>query len=131
MDRQTAFLLDALRHPGAAFLARLLEGEATEAELLAEARDVSQATANRRLATLERLGLAEREPGNWRAPGRAWRLVHTEETDELLGRAYALTDAVASAQREKRDAARKRQKRAKAARRGMRAVEGGEGSSRP
>ncbi len=116
MDRQTAELLDALKHPGAAFLLRLLDGPATEAELIAEADRLfsfDQSTGNRRLVLLQRRGLITREVGRAKAPGRLWLLTVPEETGELLTAALTLSEAVSERERKARAAARARTRRAR------------------
>lgn len=80
MDEPTVNLFDALRSPGAVLLFELLAGPATEEKLLQSAQDVSQSTVNRKLASLRRLGLIEREPGPKRAKGLKWKLTLPDET---------------------------------------------------
>lgn len=116
MDRQTTELLDALKHPGAAFMLRLLDGPAAEAELIAEAEKLlsfDQSTGNRRLALLQRRGLIDREAGRPKAPGRRWVAALPEQTGALLEAALTLSDAVAEQERKARAAARARARRAK------------------
>lgn len=117
VDPQTARLLDALKRPGAAFLVRLLEGPATEAELIAAAPDVVQTTANRRLARLQELGLIEREPGEAHVPGRQWVLTAAEEVDALLTAAVELSTSLARREQARREATGARLRRARARRR--------------
>jgi DNA-binding HxlR family transcriptional regulator len=122
VDRQTASLIDVLRHPGATFLARLLEGPATEAELMEDVTGATQPTGNRRLARMERAGLIEREGDGWRAPGRRWAVVHPQEVDAVIAAAADLADAVAERERRQRAAMRQRQRRARARRLGVHQV---------
>jgi DNA-binding MarR family transcriptional regulator len=117
VDARTAQILGTLKHPGAVFLSRLLEGPATEAELLEEATDVNQATANRRLDRLADLGVIQREPGQPKAPGRRWSLVFAEESDNLVSAAVTLSEAIARREQEERDRLRRRLRRARAHRR--------------
>lgn len=105
-----------MRHPGATFLARLLDGPATEAELMEEVTGATQPTGNRRLARLERAGLITRDGEGWRAPGRHWSLVHFDQIDALIAAAADLADAVAERERKQRAAMRRRQQRARAKR---------------
>lgn len=110
MDRRTADLLSALKHPGGVFLLHLLDGPATEAELISRASSVShvdQSTANRRLSLLQRVGLVEREDGKRNAPGRRWRLVQAVATGALLTAALDLSETLAEAERNVRADARK------------------------
>jgi len=123
VDAQTTSLLDALAHPGAALVLALCEGEATEADLLSAVGATSQATANRRLGELERLGLVERDSGKAKAPGRVWRLVEPAPTEALLRAALDLADILATSEQRRRQAAKRRLKRAHAARVGMRRVD--------
>jgi hypothetical protein len=126
VDRQTAELLDALKHPGAAFMLRLLDGPATEAELIAEAEKLwsfDQSTGNRRLALLQRRGLIGREVGKSKAPGRRWEAALPEQTGALLDASLALSEAVAEQERKARAAASARARRAQ--RRHLRDVGGG------
>lgn len=116
MDRQTAELLDALKHPGAAFMLRLLDGPATETDLIAEAEKLftfDQSTGNRRLALLQGRGLIVREAGKPKAPGRRWVAALPEQTGALLETALALSEAVAEEERKARAAARARAHRAR------------------
>jgi DNA-binding HxlR family transcriptional regulator len=122
MDVRTTLLLDALAHPGASILLILCEQQATEAQLLVDVPTTTQATTNRRLAELERLGLIERDAGKPQAPGRPWRLVHSDATEQLLRAAMALSDAQAEAEGHQRQAARRRLNKAKAARLGIRRI---------
>lgn len=125
MDRQTADLIDALKHPGAAFLLRLLDGAAIEAELVAEAEKVhpfDQSTGNRRLATLRARGLIAREAGKPRAPGRRWAATLPKETGALLESALALSSRVAENEQRARESAADSARRA-ATRGHLRAVD--------
>jgi DNA-binding HxlR family transcriptional regulator len=126
VDPRTAKLLGALKPPGAALLLRLLEGSATEAELLEADPAATQATTNRRLARLEELGVIEREPGEPHAPGRRWRLTVAEEVDALLTTATSLSESLARREQALRDEGRRRLRRSRARRR-LRDVGGGKG----
>lgn len=119
MDQRTADLLDALQHPGASFLLELLAGASTESDLLASVKRTTQATGNRRLATLEKVGLVEREPGKAKAPGRRWTVQHRDEVDALLKAALTLSGAVSDRQDAERRAAERKRKRARAAHLGI------------
>lgn len=121
MDARTALTLAALDETAAAVLLTLLEGPATEAELLATVAP-SQPTLNRHLEKLRRSGLIVREPGRLKAPGRAWSLAHPEETDALLTAGFALSDAIAAREATAREAAKRRVLLARAKRRGLRVV---------
>jgi hypothetical protein len=126
VDRQTAELLDALKHPGAAFMLRLLDGPATEAELIAEAEKLLtfvQSTGNRRLALLQRRGLIAREAGRPKSPGRRWVATLPDQTGALLDSALARSEAVAEAEQKARAAARGRARRER--RTHLRSVDGG------
>ena len=125
MDARTTSLLDALSHPGAAMLLVLTEHEATEAELISALDATSQATANRRLSELERLGVIARDQGKRKAPGRRWRLSEPEPTETLLQAALDLADVLAESERRKREAAQRRLRRARAERLGIRKAEEG------
>jgi hypothetical protein len=114
MDRQTAELLDALKHPGGAFMLHLLGGPATEAQLIAEAASVlplDQSTGNRRLALLQRRGLVTQEAGKRRAPGRRWVAALPTETSALLDAALGLSEAIAEQEQHARESARQRARR--------------------
>jgi DNA-binding HxlR family transcriptional regulator len=126
VDVRTADLLDALRHPGAAFLLELLAEDATEADLLGVVKRSTQATGNRRLAALEKAGVIERSAGRVKAPGRRWAVVHPQETDELLRAALALASAAADHEAATREDANRALKRQRAERQGLREV--GDGS---
>lgn len=97
MDRRTANLLDSLTHPGAAVLAALLAGDATEAELATQV-DAPQPTVHRRLHRLEELGLVTRPPGAWRAPNRPYRIAVPDQVGALLLAAAAASQALAAAE---------------------------------
>ena len=125
MDRTTRDLLDALEHPGGAFLLDLLEGPATEAALVIRVGDVSQSTANRRLARLEEIGLARRVVGHKHQPGRAWELIYPDGVDQLLSAALTLAGLLAEQDRVHRDAAAQRLRRARARRKGLSSVDAG------
>jgi DNA-binding HxlR family transcriptional regulator len=125
VDVQTTQLLDALAHPGASIVSKLLAGPVIEAELLEAIDRTSQPTTNRRLAELERVGIARREPGKKRAPGRRWELAHPDESKELLHAAFSLADAISEEQRAVRGREIRAHERAKASRRGLRPVERG------
>jgi DNA-binding HxlR family transcriptional regulator len=112
--------MDALSHPGAAMLLVLAENEATEAELLVDLDATSQATANRRLTELERLGVIARDQGKRKAPGRRWRLSAPEPTETLLQAALHLADVLAESERRNRAAAQRRLRLARAKRLGIR-----------
>lgn len=127
MDVRTVDLLDALNHPGGSFLFELLERDATEAELVASVAGATQATGNRRLFELERLGLVTRESGRAQAPGRRWSLRHEREVDALLQAALGLSRVVAQREDRERRAAQRRLKRARARRLGIRPVADSDG----
>lgn len=123
MDQRTADLLDALQHPGASFLLELLAGSATEADLLGSVKRTTQATGNRRLATLEKVGLIEREAGKTKAPGRRWTVQHGAEVDALLKAALTLSGAVNQQQDAERRGAERKRKRARATQLGIHAAD--------
>jgi len=123
IDRGSRELLDSLAHPGAAFLQRLLEGDATEAQLLAGLDATSQPTGNRRLARLQELGLVEREPGRRQAPNRRWRLVAPELTEAVIDAAADLAAELARRDQVARQAARRARVKGRGRRRGIRAVD--------
>jgi DNA-binding HxlR family transcriptional regulator len=125
MDARTISLIDALRQPGAAFLVELLNGSATEANLLGTVKQITQATANRRLRNLEGVGLIQRAPGNAKAPGRRWTLVHPREIDALMTAAVALSDVLAEQEQVERDEMKRKLKRSRAKRQGLRDVSNG------
>lgn len=104
-------------------LLELLAGDATEAELIRVAGDPSQATAHRRLASLQGLGLIERA-GGWRAPNRPWKLAHPRDIESLLSSAIELADTLARAEQAKRDESREKARRARENRAALRTVEG-------
>lgn len=120
MDERTADLFEALRHPGAAFLLELLDADATESHLVGGVKRTTQATANRRLAALERAGVVARSAGRTKAPGRLWTLVHPGETDELLRAALALSEVTAERDRVQHEETNRALKRSRAKRRGLR-----------
>lgn len=90
-------MLNALAHPGAAVLAALLAGDATEAELSCRV-DAPQPTVHRRLRMLEGLGVVIRPPGAWRTPNRAYSLAIPDELGALLVAAAAAAEALAGAE---------------------------------
>jgi DNA-binding transcriptional ArsR family regulator len=93
LDGRTRAILDALAWPGADLLyALLLTDGATEGELIV-VTGASQATANRRLARLEELGIVERpRPRQSRTPNRRWRLRHPETVRRMLVNAVDLAE---------------------------------------
>jgi DNA-binding HxlR family transcriptional regulator len=126
VDPRTARLFGALKRPGAALLLRLLEGPATEAELIEADPAATQPTANRRLAQLEELGVIERDPGEPHAPGRSWRLTFAEEVDALVTTANDLSESLARREEALREETRRRLRRSRAHRR-LRDVSDGKG----
>jgi DNA-binding HxlR family transcriptional regulator len=122
VDGRTADLIDALRQPGAAILLELLAQSATEAHLLAQVDRTTQATANRRLRSLESVGLIQRERGKARAPGREWRVRHETEVAQLLRAAVALSAAVADQEARERRAVERKIRRSQARHSGLRDV---------
>jgi DNA-binding HxlR family transcriptional regulator len=90
MDEETASLIDALRHPGAALLLGLLESEATEDELRCQAPGLSQSAINRKLAQLAEKRLIYRESGSRQQKGLLWGIVFREETEACLSAANLL-----------------------------------------
>ena len=96
---------------------RLLEGAATEAELISDAQAVfpfDQSTGNRRLSLLQRKGMIVREAGRLKAPGRRWTANLPQETGALLHAALTLSAALADQELQQREAARRTAARARA-----------------
>jgi DNA-binding HxlR family transcriptional regulator len=102
-----------------------MDRSATEAHLLGTVKQTTQATANRRLRTLEGVGLIQRAPGNAKAPGRHWTLVHPPEVDALMTAAVALSDVVAEQEQVERDEMKRKLKRSRAKQQGLRDVSNG------
>jgi DNA-binding HxlR family transcriptional regulator len=103
MDKRTELFLDAMAHPGAAFVFQLAsKGALTEDELLALVPDTSQATGNRRLQRLAELGVLVRAPGPKQYKDRPWALASANEADAFLAAALDLTAAVARNDEEQR-----------------------------
>ena len=124
MDARTTSVLDALAHPGGALLLVLCEGPATEAALLSAVPSATQATANRRLAELERAGIIARDAGKAKAPGRAWRVCEPSPTESLLRAALELSDVLAAADERRRQQAMRQLRKARATRLGIRKAGG-------
>lgn len=103
-------------------LLELLDDPATEVQLIEAVGQVEQWTVNRKLAQLGCARLVAQESGKARAPGRLWTVVHVEETDALLAALLALSDAIDSQDKARRDKARLKLKRARAVRIGIRRV---------
>ncbi len=123
MDDRTSRLLDALDPLGASLLLELLDDPATEVQLIEAVGQVEQWTVNRKLAQLGHARLVAQESGKARAPGRLWTVVHVEETEALLAALLALSDAIDSQDKARRDKARLKLMRARAARIGIRRVQ--------
>lgn len=117
-------MLAALDPVGVSMLVELLVQPATEAELLDKAEDASQPTANRRLDRLLKARIVAQEHGERHAPGRLWTVVHPFETEALLTALFALSDAIDSQDKKRRDQARRKLKQARAARLGIREAGG-------
>jgi DNA-binding HxlR family transcriptional regulator len=124
MDGRMAQLLQALDATSADVLLELIAGPARESELIAALSHVDQSTVNRRLHTLREAGLVSQEAGKHRAPGRAWKLAHTAETEQLLDALVSLRGAVAARDQEERADIRTRLRQARARRLGVREVKG-------
>lgn len=94
LDQRTRDLFEALASPGASMLyALVVSGAATERQLV-EQTGAAQATANRRLAELERLGVLERrDAGQRHTPNRRWSLRHREGVRALLLAAVELSQS--------------------------------------
>lgn len=108
MDQETALLIDALRHPGAALLLGLLDAELTENELLECAPYHSQSAVNRKLQCLAERNLIQRESGSKRQKGLRWSLVFRPETEDLLQAANRLAQrSVERREQELSDTARR------------------------
>ncbi|MGA9874731.1 MAG: hypothetical protein WBQ21_02885 [Solirubrobacteraceae bacterium] len=90
MDEETASLIDALRHPGAALLLGLLDAERTEDQLLDYAPYHSQSAVNRKLQGLAERNLIQRESGSKQRKGLRWSLLFQDETEDLLQAANRL-----------------------------------------
>jgi predicted transcriptional regulator len=90
MDEETASLIDALRHPGAALLLGLLDAELTEDQLLDCAPYHSQSAVNRKLQGLAERNLIRRETGSKQQKGLRWGLLFRNETEDLLEAANKL-----------------------------------------
>lgn len=90
MDEETASLIDALRHPGAALLLGLLDAELTEDQLLDCAPYHSQSAVNRKLQGLADRNLIRRETGSKQRKGLRWSLLFRDETEDLLQAANRL-----------------------------------------
>lgn len=125
MDRRTAQIANALDETAALILLELLEGPATEAELISAIGEPSQPTMNRRLERLQEVGLIEHEPGKTKAPGRRWSVAHPDESANLLADLLALSEAVENRDAARRTAAARRLRRSQASRIGMQALKGG------
>jgi DNA-binding HxlR family transcriptional regulator len=105
----------------------LLAGSATEADLLGSVKRTTQATGNRRLKTLEDVGLIARDAGKAKAPGRRWTIQHPDEVDALLKAALVLAGVANEAQEAERRLAERKLKRARAARLGIHEAGGEQG----
>jgi DNA-binding HxlR family transcriptional regulator len=106
MDRRTEILLDAMAHPGAAFVFELLaRGPLMEDELLQLVEGTSQATANRRLGHLGELGILERAIGPKQTKGRRWSVVAPDSASAFLLAAMELSRAADRAAEAARSAA--------------------------
>jgi DNA-binding transcriptional ArsR family regulator len=103
MDKRTRQLIDALEHPGAAILAKLvIDGPMTQEELLDVIDDASKSTMNRRLEQLGDLGLLDRAPGPRQYKNRPWSVAVPKSADSFLGSALALSRAIADLEEERR-----------------------------
>ncbi|HWK26177.1 MAG TPA: helix-turn-helix domain-containing protein [Solirubrobacter sp.] len=129
MDDRTTRILEALDAVGVALLVQLIGQPATEAELVDALADASQSTVNRRLSRLRDAGLVSQDPGNLKAPGRAWKIVHPTETDTLISALLLLSDAVEAKDRSRRELAKRSLSKARATRLGIRVVGDDERSS--
>lgn len=117
MDEETASLIDALRHPGAALLLGLLGGDATEDELRLCAPDHSQSAVNRKLHQLAEKRLIHREPGPRQKKDLLWSLLFPEETHHLLNAATHLARLAVSRRAEQIAATEDRLQKSRAERR--------------
>lgn len=122
MDDRTAFLLAALDAVSVSILLELLRNPATEASLVESLQGVTQSTVNRRLSRLHAARLITREPGNRRAPGRSWTVLHPPETEALVAALLALSEAIERRDRGRWAEARSKLLQARAARLGVRVV---------
>lgn len=116
MDEETASLIDALRHPGAALLLGLFESEATEDELRRHVPDLSQPAVNRKLAQLAEKRLIYRESGSRQKKGLLWGLVFREETEAFQSAANVLAGVGVERRRAQVAATQQRLARARAER---------------
>jgi hypothetical protein len=124
VDDRTALLLEALDAVSVSILVELLDrSAATEASLVEALAGPTQPTVNRRLSRLRDARLISQTPGNLRAPGRRWTVVHPEETQALLHAVFKLSDVVDAHDRERREASKRKLLRARAARIGMSVVD--------
>ena len=124
MDNRTLQLIDALQSPGAAFLFELVKrGALTEDELLQVVPDASQATGNRRLHALGKLGLLTRAPGARQYKDRAWAVSTVEAADAFLGTAMELSRAIADMEAADRTVAEAELREARKRRRRLREAE--------
>jgi predicted transcriptional regulator len=122
MDDRTVLLLEALDAVGVSLLVELLGEPATEAGLVESLPGLTQSTVNRRLSRLRDARLVAQEPGNLKAPGRSWTVVHPEETEALLRALFALSDTIEAKDRSRREAVKRKLLQARAARLGVRVV---------
>jgi DNA-binding HxlR family transcriptional regulator len=103
MDTETALLIDELRHPGAAILLELLDGDRTEEVLRTAIPSLSQSAINRKLQRLAERHLIAREPGLKQQKGLHWRLMYRNEVDDLLAAANTLARLSLDSRREEID----------------------------
>jgi DNA-binding HxlR family transcriptional regulator len=104
MDPRTRQMIDALKHPGAAAVFKLLQnGPMTEDELVREVEESSQATMNRRLKELGELGLLSRAAGPRQYKERPWKVTVEAATDSLYAAALGVSEAIAAKDDESRE----------------------------
>jgi DNA-binding HxlR family transcriptional regulator len=100
-------MIDALKHPGAAAVLKLLQnGPMTEDELVQEVEEASQSTMNRRLEELRDLGLLSRFAGPRQYKKRPWKVTVEAAADSLFTAALELSEAVATKEGEGREKTR-------------------------
>jgi DNA-binding transcriptional ArsR family regulator len=105
MDRRTEQLLDALAHPGAAFVFALLARGPLLEDDLKEIANTSQSTANRKLDQLGDMHVLARAPGRRQTRGRPWTVATPDAARTFLVGAFDLSRAVDEIVASERDAA--------------------------
>lgn len=104
MDLRTNQLLSALDAPSVEILLALLKQSLPESDLLARIPDLKQSQVNKKLKRLAEVGLIRR-PGSTRRGGQ-WEISAREPTRDLLSALLALSEALDSEDRSRRDVAR-------------------------